>query len=49
MDKKDISGNTSEGSAIGLEIQIADVKKALGSVRQMREAGIRVAFDDDGS
>ena len=28
--KKDISGCTSEGSAIGLEIQIADVKKAFG-------------------
>ena len=28
--KKDISGNTSEGSTIGLEIQIADVKPGTG-------------------
>ena len=39
--KKDISGYTSEGSAIGIEIQIADVQKALGSVRKMCEAGTR--------
>ena len=47
--KKDISGYTNEGSAIGLEIQKADVKKALGSVRKMFEAGNRVVFDDAGS
>ena len=47
--KKDISGYTNEGSAIGLEIQVVDVKKALGPVRKMCEAGNRVVFDDDGS
>ena len=47
--KQDISGYTSEGSAIGLEIQIADVKKALGSVRKMCEVGNRVVFDEEGS
>ena len=33
----------------GLDIQIADVKQALGSLRRMCEAGSRVAFDDEGS
>ena len=32
-----------------MDIQIADVKKALGSVRRMCEAGNKVVFDDDGS
>ena len=29
-------------------MQIADVKKALGSVRRMCEVGNRVVFDDEG-
>ena len=33
--KKALRGYTNEGSEIGLDMQIADVKKALGSVRRM--------------
>jgi hypothetical protein len=47
--KKALRGYTNEGSEIGLDMQIADVKKALGSVRRMCEAGNRVVFDDEGS
>ena len=28
-------------------MQVADVKKALGSVREMVQAGIKVVFDED--
>ena len=40
---------TKEGQKIGMDIQIADVKKPLGSVRKMCESGNRVVFDEDGS
>ena len=46
--KKALRGYTNEGSEINLDKQIADVKKALGSVRRMCEAGNRVVFDDEG-
>ena len=32
-----------------MDIQIADVKKTLGSVRRLCEAGNRVVFDNEGS
>ena len=47
--KKALRGYTNEGSEIGLDIQIADVKKALGSVRRICEDGNRVVFDYEGS
>ena len=47
--KKALRGYTNEGSEIALDMQIADVKKALGSVRRMCEAGNKVVFDDEGS
>jgi len=47
--KKALRGYTNEGSEIGIGLQVADVKKALGSVRRMCEAGNRVVFDDEGS
>ena len=34
---------------IGIDVQIAEVKKTLGSVRRICEAGNRVVFDEDGS
>jgi hypothetical protein len=47
--KKNICGYTAEGTKIGIDVQIADVKKTLGSVRRICEAGNRVVFDEDGS
>ena len=47
--KKNIYGYTAEGTKIGIDVQIADVKKTLGSVRRICEAGNRVVFDEDGS
>ena len=47
--KKALRGYTREGSDIGIDLQVADVKKALGSVRRMCEAGNNVVFDDAGS
>ena len=47
--KKELYGYTPEGSRIGLDVQIADVKKALGSVRRMCEAGNRVVLDEEES
>ena len=47
--KKAVRGYTKEGSDIGMDIQIADVKKTLGSVTRLCEAGIRLVFDDEGS
>ena len=32
-----------------MTLQVVDVKKALGSVRRMCEAGNKVVFDDEGS
>ena len=34
---------------MGLTLQVADVVRILGSVRQMVKAGNRVAFDEEGS
>ena len=47
--KKNICGYTTEGTKIGIDVQIADVKGTLGSVRRICEAGNRVVFDEDGS
>jgi hypothetical protein len=47
--KKTICGYTAEGTKIGIDVQIADVKKTLGSVRRICEAGNRVVFDEDES
>ena len=47
--KKNICGYTAEGTKIGMDVQIAEVKKTLGSVRRICEAGNRVVFDEDGS
>ena len=42
-----ITGVNGEGAKIGLPIQVADVNKVLGSVREMVESGNRVTFDRD--
>ena len=47
--KKELHGYTPEGSRIGIDLQMVDVKKALGSVRRMCEAGNRVVFDEEES
>ena len=47
--KKQLLGYTREGSQIGIDVQIADVMKALDSVRRICEVGHRVVFDEDGS
>ena len=46
---KELKGLTESGDPIGMGVQIADVKKVLGSVRRMCEAGNKVVFDEDGS
>ena len=47
--EKRIYGMTNDGRNIGMDMQIADVKKPLGSVRKICEAGNRVVFDEAGS
>ena len=42
-----VTGVNDNGLKIGLPIQIADVNKVLGSVREMVESGNRVTFDRD--
>ena len=42
-----ITGLNESGVKIGMPIQIADVNKVLGSVREMVESGNRVTFDRD--
>ena len=37
--KKHICGYIAEGTKIGIDVQIAEVKKTLGSVRRTCEAG----------
>ena len=44
-----IQGCTSEGFHIGLDIQIAEVMQAFGSVRRMCEAGNRIVPDEEDS
>ena len=46
---KQVYGITQEGQKIGMDMQIADVKKPLGSVRRICESGNRVVFDEAGS
>lgn len=46
---KKVQGYTEEGTRVGMEVQIADVKKTLASVARMCEAGNRVVFDSQGS
>ena len=45
---KAVKGYTQEGSEIGVDIQIADAKRKLGSAGRLCEAGNRVVFNDDG-
>ena len=40
---------TNEGVDLGINVQVADVRKPLGAVRQFCKAGDRVVFDEDGS
>ena len=47
--QKALQGYTEAGSQLGLYVQLADARKALGSVRRLCEAGNKVAFDDEGS
>ena len=42
-----VKGRTNEGTLVSLPIQIADVSKVLGSVREMVDSGNRVVFDKD--
>ena len=42
-----ITGNNEHGDAVSMPIQVADVNKFLGSVREVVEAGNRVVFDRD--
>eukprot|EP00969_Alexandrium_andersonii_P309611 13682729-Alexandrium_andersonii.AAC.1 len=46
---KELQGYTQEGEGIGMEMQTAEVKKALGSARRMCEAGSRMVFEEAGS
>ena len=47
--EKDVPMVTEEGDEASMTFQIADVHKALGSVRRICEAGNRVVFDEEGS
>ena len=42
-----VTGLNENGHKVGMPIQIADVNKVLGSVREMVESGNRVTFDRD--
>ena len=42
-----ITGRTNEGTLVSVPIQVADVGKVLGSVREMVHHGNRVVFDLD--
>ena len=42
-----VTGRTDEGTLVSMPIQIADVSKVLGSVREMVKSGNRVVFDED--
>ena len=44
-----ITGKTSDGTPITITVQVADVKKMLGSVSRMCDANNQVVFDNDGS
>ena len=42
-----VKGTSENGLALSLPIQVADVHKVLGSVREMVKAGNRIVFDED--
>ena len=42
-----ITGRTDEGTLVSMPLQVADVSKVLGSVREMVKSGNRVVFDED--
>ena len=42
-----VTGRTDEGTLVSMPIQVADVGKVLGSVREMVHHGNRVVFDVD--
>ena len=42
-----VRGTNEAGTPVSLPIQVADVNKVLGSVREMVKAGNRVVFDED--
>ena len=42
-----IVGQDESGTTVSLPIQVADVKKVLGSVREMVKAKNRIVFDED--
>ena len=42
-----VSGSNENGKKVSLPIQVADVNKVLGSVREMVNVGNRVVFDKD--
>ena len=47
--KRRIEGTVEEGHQVNLTMQVTDVVKVFGSVKQMVEAGNRVVFDKEGS
>ena len=47
--RKSISGYTDDGSPLKMEAEVADVKRALGSVRRLCESGNKVVFDSKNS
>ena len=42
-----VTGHTDEGTLVSMPIQVADVSKVLGSVREMVKSGNRFVFDED--
>ena len=42
-----MKGKTAEGRNISMVMQVANVRKVLGSVGKFTDAGNRVVFDDD--
>ena len=42
-----VRGTNEVGTPVSLPIQVADVNKVLGSVREMVKAGNKVVFDED--
>ena len=42
-----VTGRTDEGTLVSMPIQVSDVSKVLGSVREMVKSGNRVVFDED--
>ena len=46
--KKRLKGVTAGGTPIAIDTKVVDVKKMLGSVRQMCGSGNRVVFDEEG-